>query len=62
VKEYFPKAIIDYSINYKRQSVVDSWPAQIDDSAARTQWSWQADFNLDLAFENYLIKKLKKNE
>ena len=62
VKEYFPKAIIDYTINYKRQGVVDSWPAQIDDSAARTQWSWQADFNLDLAFENYLIQKLKRNE
>ena len=55
VKEYFPHAKIGTSINGKRQSMVDSWPADVDDSAARSHWNWSPEFNLHSAFENYLI-------
>jgi nucleoside-diphosphate-sugar epimerase len=29
-----------------RQAIADSWPASIDDSAARAQWGWKAEIDL----------------
>ena len=30
-----------------RQAIADSWPRSIDDSAARADWGWQAQYDLD---------------
>ena len=30
-----------------RQSIADSWPSSIDDSSARNDWGWQAEFDLE---------------
>jgi nucleoside-diphosphate-sugar epimerase len=57
---YFPEAKIDFIINEKRQSIVDSWPAQVDDSKARNDWDWEPEHDFDSAFENYLIPEIKK--
>ena len=61
-----PVVLIDGSgqaiktINFKRQNMVDSWPADVDDSAARSHWNWSPEFDLDSAFENYLIPQITK--
>ncbi len=60
VKGYFSHAKIGNSINGKRQGIVDSWPANVDDSAARTDWNWSPNFNLNSAFEDYLIPQITK--
>ena len=57
---YFPEAKIDFIINEKRQSIVDSCPAQVDDSKARNDWNWEPEHDFDSAFENYLIPEIKK--
>ena len=31
----FPDASLEYKVDAKRQGIVDSWPAAVDDSAAR---------------------------
>jgi nucleoside-diphosphate-sugar epimerase len=60
VKGYFSHAKIGNSINVKRQGIVDSWPANVDDSAARKDWNWSPKFDLNSAFEDYLIPQTTK--
>ena len=46
-----------------RQKIADSWPKKIDDSAARTDWGWQPDFDLPRMTEDMyrnLKQKLQK--
>ncbi|NSW51664.1 MAG: NAD-dependent epimerase/dehydratase family protein [Anaerolineae bacterium] len=54
----FPSANIHYSIHPARQIIVDSWPGDIDDSAARRDWGWTPDFDLEQAFQQYLIPQI----
>lgn len=44
----------------KRQKIADSWPKTIDDSQAKLDWGWQAEFDLDKISQTMLenIKKL----
>jgi nucleoside-diphosphate-sugar epimerase len=38
-----------FEVRYKpdfRQDIADSWPASIDDSAARAEWDWRPDYDL----------------
>ena len=36
----FPGPQITYRVDDKRQGIVDSWPADVDDSAARRDWGF----------------------
>lgn len=56
----FPDAQITYQPHLKRQAIVDSWPADLDDSAARQDWGWQPKYDLRAAFEDYLIPTIVK--
>jgi nucleoside-diphosphate-sugar epimerase len=60
VQGAFPEAEIDFAIDERRQGIVDSWPAQVDDSAARHDWDWQPDYGLESAFQEYLIPTIQK--
>jgi hypothetical protein len=51
----FPEAQIAYRIDAKRQGIVDSWPADVDDSAARADWGFSPAYDFDRAFREYLI-------
>lgn len=48
--ESIQRLIPSFTINYKpdfRQAIADSWPASIDDSAARENWGWEECYDLD---------------
>ena len=60
VLEFFPDAEISYSINEKRQKMVDSWPADTDDSTAQNEWGWKPNHNLEKGLSEYLIPDLSK--
>ncbi len=42
----FPDAAITYRVDAKRQSVIDSWPEDVDDSAARKDWDFSPELRL----------------
>ena len=56
----FPEAQIDFEPDVKRQGIVDTWPADVDDSAARQDWGWQPEYDQKRAFEEYLIPAIKE--
>lgn len=55
VRRAFPRAQVTFAPDLKRQKIVDSWPADIDDSAARADWGWQPAYDLKRAFDEYLV-------
>ena len=59
VLKYFPSAKISFNPDQKRQAIVDSWPADLDDSAACRDWDWQPDYDLQRAFEDYLVPNIR---
>jgi threonine 3-dehydrogenase len=60
VEVAFPTARISYRIDAKRQGIVDSWPADVDDAAARSDWGFAPAYDYDRAFREYLIPNIGK--
>jgi len=56
----FPGAAITFAVDRKRQAIVDSWPEDVDDSAARRDWDFQPRYDFDRAFSEYLIPTIRK--
>jgi nucleoside-diphosphate-sugar epimerase len=60
VKAAFPRAQITTKVDEKRQGIVDSWPADVDDSAARNDWGHNPAHDFRSAFGDYLIPTIKR--
>jgi nucleoside-diphosphate-sugar epimerase len=56
----FPAARIGWQQDAKRQGIVDSWPADVDDSAARRDWGFSPRYDFERAFTEYLIPEITK--
>jgi threonine 3-dehydrogenase len=59
VQRYFPTARIEFEPDEPRQQIVDSWPANVDDSAARKDWGFAPRHDLKRAFEEYLVPRIR---
>ncbi len=59
VNKVFPDSSISYNPDVNRQRIVDSWPANIDDSKARSDWGWKPDYDIQKAFNEYLIPEIR---
>jgi nucleoside-diphosphate-sugar epimerase len=45
IRKHIPSFECRYEPDF-RQAIADSWPASIDDSAARAEWDWKPDYDL----------------
>lgn len=54
VRKAYPQAQVTFEPDVARQGIVDSWPADLDDSAARQDWGWEPAYDQARAFEEYL--------
>ena len=59
VKEHFPDSEITFATDPERQKIVDSWPEDVDDSAARRDWGFAPRHDLGTAFADYLVPGIK---
>ncbi len=55
IQQALPQAAISYAPDARRQAIVDSWPADVDDSAARADWGWAPEYDFNRAFHDYLL-------
>jgi nucleoside-diphosphate-sugar epimerase len=56
----FPGAIMEWATDTKRQIIVDSWPEDVDDGAARRDWGFAPRYDFTTAFEEYLIPNVRE--
>jgi len=61
---HIKKLIPDFSMSYKvdavRQSIADSWPRHMNDSAARDEWGWKPQYNLEDLTRDMIDRLSKK--
>ncbi len=62
ITESIQKHIPDFEVTYVpdfRQEIADSWPSSIDDTAAKNDWNWKPEFDLDSTTAE-MLNNLKK--
>jgi nucleoside-diphosphate-sugar epimerase len=60
VIEYFPGTDITFQPHLSRQLIVDSWPADVDDTAARRDWGFAPVYDEARAFSEYLVPTIRE--
>jgi threonine 3-dehydrogenase len=55
----FPGTRLSWAPDAKRQAIVDSWPGEVDDGAARRDWGFAPAYDLARAFDEYLIPTIR---
>jgi threonine 3-dehydrogenase len=56
----FPGAAIEWHVDPKRQGILDTWPADVDDGTARCDWDFAPRYDFNRAFADYLIPTIRE--
>lgn len=59
IQKVIPEFRMDYRIDALRQSIAESWPDSLDDTAARQEWDWRPQVDLD-AMTGIMIRELRR--
>ena len=59
IKKHIPEFVCEYEPDF-RQTIADSWPRTIDDSAAREEWGWKPQYDLPAMVTDMLERLGKK--
>jgi nucleoside-diphosphate-sugar epimerase len=46
IRKHLPAFAMEYDVDPIRQTIADSWPHRVDDSAAREEWGWAPSFDV----------------
>ncbi len=58
IKKHIPEFEISYNPDF-RQKIADSWPASINDEAAKNEWGWKVEYDLAKMTQD-MIENLRK--
>jgi len=61
VKKSFPAAEITFEPDRARQGILDTWPADMGDAAARSEWGWSPDYDVGRAFDEYITPEILRS-
>ncbi len=51
-----PDFEMDYAVDHLKQAIADSWPNSLEDVAARHEWDWQPQYDLESMTDDMLAK------
>lgn len=60
IQRVMPNFTMDYDVDPVRQAIADSWPNSLDDSAAKDEWGFKAQYDLDKMTVDMLEKLDRK--
>jgi nucleoside-diphosphate-sugar epimerase len=60
IKKHIPEFKVSYEPD-ERQKIADSWPKTIDDSAAREEWGWEPEYDLESMVNDMLTVLQEKH-
>lgn len=56
IHKYRPAFRMEYEVDPLKQSIADSWPNSLEDTAARVEWDWKPTYDLDAMTRDMLDK------
>lgn len=56
IRKYMPEFKLEYKVDPIKQAIANSWPNSMDDSAAREEWGWKPEYDLDAMTRDMLEK------
>ena len=56
IKKHIPEFELSYDVDKVKQAIADSWPNSLDDSAAKAEWGWNPEYNLETMTKDMLEK------
>ena len=59
VRAAFPAARVTTAVDEKRQAILDTWPTDVDDSAARADWGHAPRYDFASACRDYLFPRIR---
>ncbi len=54
IRRRIPDFELAFDVDPERQAIAESWPRRIDDTAAREEWGWEPEFDLDAMTDEML--------
>jgi nucleoside-diphosphate-sugar epimerase len=60
IRTHIPEFTMDYDVDPVKAKIAASWPNSMDDSAAREQWDWEPDYDLEAMTGAMLAALAKK--
>ena len=54
IQKRLPDFVVRYEVDPVRQAIAESWPRHMDDSAARSEWDWCPQYDLDAMVDDML--------
>lgn len=60
IRIHVPAFAIDYQVDPVRQAIADGWPRSVDDSAARQDWAWAPQFDIQAMTADMLARVSEK--
>lgn len=62
IRRYIPSFEISYQVDPVRQAIANSWPNSLEDYAARVEWGWKPEYDLDAMTKDMLQVLTQKSE
>ena len=54
IRKHIPEFTIDYNVDPVKKAIAESWPNSMDDSAAREEWGWKHEYDLEAMTKDML--------